>query len=155
MNFGKNPQHDFPKMRGGGVQRPFGTFPKNSSVLEVFPFPKARIELSFTYECVWTTWALRHSPLHHLCGDRVMASQWHSGLSLWAPDAPRLTLRLLSTESESGQVMALKAISSIENLLLRFLSHTWHFSHYLGERKLQIVQITMQSERFVHIYCHS
>ena len=27
MNFGKNPQHDFPKMRGGG-QRPFGTFPK-------------------------------------------------------------------------------------------------------------------------------
>ena len=27
MNFGKNPQHDFPKMRGGG-QQPFGTFPK-------------------------------------------------------------------------------------------------------------------------------
>ena len=27
MNFGTNPQHDFPKMRGGG-QRPFGTFPK-------------------------------------------------------------------------------------------------------------------------------
>ena len=27
MNFGTNPQHDFPKMRGGD-QRPFGTFPK-------------------------------------------------------------------------------------------------------------------------------
>ena len=27
MNFGKDPQHDFPKMRGGGL-RPFGTFPK-------------------------------------------------------------------------------------------------------------------------------
>ena len=27
MNFGTNPQHDFPKMRGRG-QRPFGTFPK-------------------------------------------------------------------------------------------------------------------------------
>ena len=26
-SFLKNPQHDFPKMRGGG-QRPFGTFPK-------------------------------------------------------------------------------------------------------------------------------
>ena len=24
----KNPQYDFPKMRGGGGQRPFGTFPK-------------------------------------------------------------------------------------------------------------------------------
>ena len=24
----KNPQHDFPKMREGGGQRPFGTFPK-------------------------------------------------------------------------------------------------------------------------------
>ena len=24
----KNLQHNFPKMRGGGVQRPFGTFPK-------------------------------------------------------------------------------------------------------------------------------
>ena len=29
MNFGTNPQHNFPKMRGrGGGQRPFGTFPK-------------------------------------------------------------------------------------------------------------------------------
>ena len=27
MNFRKNLQYDFPKMRGGG-QRPFGTFPK-------------------------------------------------------------------------------------------------------------------------------
>ena len=27
MNFGQNPQHDFPKMREDG-QRPFGTFPK-------------------------------------------------------------------------------------------------------------------------------
>ena len=27
MNFRKNLQHNFPKMRGGG-QRPFGTFPK-------------------------------------------------------------------------------------------------------------------------------
>ena len=28
MNFGKKLQYDFPKMRGGGGQRPFGTFPK-------------------------------------------------------------------------------------------------------------------------------
>ena len=28
MNFGKNLQSDFPKMRGWGGQRPFGTFPK-------------------------------------------------------------------------------------------------------------------------------
>ena len=28
MNFRKKLQHNFPKMRGGGGQRPFGTFPK-------------------------------------------------------------------------------------------------------------------------------
>ena len=28
MNFRKNLQHNFLKMRGGGGQRPFGTFPK-------------------------------------------------------------------------------------------------------------------------------
>ena len=28
MNFRKNLQYNFPKMRGGGGQRPFGTFPK-------------------------------------------------------------------------------------------------------------------------------
>ena len=28
MNFGKRLQYDFSKMRGGGGQRPFGTFPK-------------------------------------------------------------------------------------------------------------------------------
>ena len=39
MNFGKNPQHDFPKMRGGG-QRPFGTFPK------IHPFLKGQASLS-------------------------------------------------------------------------------------------------------------
>ena len=40
MNFGKNPQHDFPKMRGGG-QRPFGTFPN------IHPFLKGQASLSF------------------------------------------------------------------------------------------------------------
>ena len=41
MNFGKNPQHDFPKMRGGagGGQRPFGTFPK------IHPFLKGQASL--------------------------------------------------------------------------------------------------------------
>ena len=34
----KNPQHDFPKMRGGG-QRPFGTFPK------IHPFLKGQASL--------------------------------------------------------------------------------------------------------------
>ena len=38
MNFGKNPQHDFPKMRGGG-QRPFGTF------LKIHPFWKGEASL--------------------------------------------------------------------------------------------------------------
>ena len=28
MNSGKKTQYDFPKMRGGGGQRPFGIFPK-------------------------------------------------------------------------------------------------------------------------------
>ena len=28
MYSGKKAQHDFPKMRGGGDKRPFGTFPK-------------------------------------------------------------------------------------------------------------------------------
>ena len=42
MNFGeKNPQHDYPKMRGeGGVQRPFGTFPK------IHPFLKGQASLT-------------------------------------------------------------------------------------------------------------
>ena len=39
MNFGKNPQNDFPKMRGGG-QGPFGTFPK------IRPFLKGQASLS-------------------------------------------------------------------------------------------------------------
>ena len=38
MNFGKNLQHDFPKMRGG--QRPFGTFTK------IHPFLKGQASLS-------------------------------------------------------------------------------------------------------------
>ena len=38
MNFGKNPQHYFPKMRGGG-QRPFGTFPN------IHPFLKGKASL--------------------------------------------------------------------------------------------------------------
>ena len=38
MNFGKNLQHDFPKMRRGG-QRPFGTFPK------IHPFLKGQASL--------------------------------------------------------------------------------------------------------------
>ena len=40
MNFGKNLQHNFPKMRGGeGGQRPFGTFPK------IHPFWKGSASL--------------------------------------------------------------------------------------------------------------
>ena len=39
MNFKKNPQHDFPKMRGGG-QRPFGTFAK------IHPFWKGQASLT-------------------------------------------------------------------------------------------------------------
>ena len=39
MNFGKNLQHNFPKMRGGG-QRPFGTVPK------IYPFWKGSVSLS-------------------------------------------------------------------------------------------------------------
>ena len=38
MNSRKNLQYDFPKMRGGG-QRPFGTFPENSSVLVLRGIP--------------------------------------------------------------------------------------------------------------------
>ena len=38
MNSGENPQHDFPKMRGG--QRPFGTF------LKIHPFLKGQASLS-------------------------------------------------------------------------------------------------------------
>ena len=38
MNFRKNLQHNFPKMRGGG-QRPFGTFPK------IHPFWKGKASL--------------------------------------------------------------------------------------------------------------
>ena len=40
----KNPQHDFPKMRGGG-QRPFGTFPK------IHPFWSGDASLSL--KCLW------------------------------------------------------------------------------------------------------
>ena len=38
----KKAQYDFPKMRGGGVQRPFGTFPK------IHPFWKSRPSLRLT-----------------------------------------------------------------------------------------------------------
>ena len=36
----RNPQYDFPKMRGGGGKRPFGTFPK------IHPFWSGRPSLS-------------------------------------------------------------------------------------------------------------
>ena len=42
MNFGKNLQHNFPKMGGGG-QRPFGTFPK------IHPFWKGNVSLTKVY----------------------------------------------------------------------------------------------------------
>ena len=35
----RNPQYDFPKMKGGGGQRPFGTFPK------IHPFWRRRLSL--------------------------------------------------------------------------------------------------------------
>ena len=38
MNFGTNPQHDFPKMRGGGSKAVWN-FSENSSVLEGGCFP--------------------------------------------------------------------------------------------------------------------
>ena len=49
----KNPQHDFPKMRGGG-QRPFGTFPK----IHPFWYPKASLSLqaSRCWLCWWCWW---------------------------------------------------------------------------------------------------
>ena len=40
MNFGKNLQHNFPKMSGGGSQRPFGTLPK------IHPFWKGKASLN-------------------------------------------------------------------------------------------------------------
>ena len=36
----KNPQHDFPKMRGGGGSKAVWNFSENSSVLEWGCFPK-------------------------------------------------------------------------------------------------------------------
>ena len=48
MYSGKKAQHDFPKMRGGGDQRPFGTFPK------IHPFWKRRPSLTPTVQkCRW------------------------------------------------------------------------------------------------------
>ena len=41
MYSGKKAQHDFPKMRGGGDQRPFGTFPK------IHPFWYSRPSLTY------------------------------------------------------------------------------------------------------------
>ena len=41
MNFGKNPQHDFPKMRGGGVKGRLELFPK------IHPFWNGDASLSF------------------------------------------------------------------------------------------------------------
>ena len=38
MNFGTNPQHDFPKIRGGGSKAVWN-FSENSSVLEGGCFP--------------------------------------------------------------------------------------------------------------------
>ena len=43
MNFGKNLQYDFPKMRGGGSNAVW-FFSKNSSVLEVRGFPNSDID---------------------------------------------------------------------------------------------------------------
>ena len=41
MNFGENPQHDFPKMRGGSMA--VWNFSENSSVLGGLSFPKSNI----------------------------------------------------------------------------------------------------------------
>ena len=40
MNFGKNPHHDFPKMRGGGSTAVWN-FSENSSIFEGTGFPKS------------------------------------------------------------------------------------------------------------------
>ena len=48
-SFLKNLQHDFPKMRGGGGQRPFGTFPK------IHPFWYGEASLTLLHV---------HTPLH-------------------------------------------------------------------------------------------
>ena len=48
MNFGKNPQHDFPKMRGGSTA--VWNFSENSSVFEGTGFPYLRKPA-----LVWTT----------------------------------------------------------------------------------------------------
>ena len=62
MTFGKNPQHDFPKMRGG--QRPLGTFPKNSSVLGGQASLRAPVGANKKGEC------LRHNQVR-LSGQRT------------------------------------------------------------------------------------
>ena len=46
MNFGKNLQHNFPKMRGGGGgSKALWNFSENSSVLVGTGFPKSKMEL--------------------------------------------------------------------------------------------------------------
>ena len=59
MNFGKNLQHNFPKMSGGGGQRPFGTFPK------IHPFWKGKASLSqpITIKISMCIWFSYISPL--------------------------------------------------------------------------------------------
>ena len=45
MNFGKNPQHDFPKMRGSGGSKAVWNFFENSSVLGGGCFPESLQDL--------------------------------------------------------------------------------------------------------------
>ena len=57
MNFGKNLQRDFPKMRGGG-QRPFGTFPKIHPFLkgQASPCNTSIPNIHFTIQKIMINW---------------------------------------------------------------------------------------------------
>ena len=49
MNFRKNLQHNFPKMRGGRGSKAVWNFSENSSVMEEVGFPYRRNESDFKY----------------------------------------------------------------------------------------------------------
>ena len=87
----------------------------------------------------------RHScpppPNHHLCQDCcVMASQWHSGLSLWAPDASDTVAAKYRKWGPGDGIESNQVYWAGGDLLLRavdiFDPHTTLFTYHHSQRKV-------------------
>ena len=113
--------------------------------------PIKRLLSFLTHPWCMETEEARHScpppPNHHLCQDCcVMASQWHSGLSLWAPDASDTVAAKYRKWGpgdgiESNQVYWAGGTCCSERWI--FLTHTQHFLPTITPKEKFLAQVVV------------